>query len=712
MDVKSRRLSFLLGGVVAALLLLAAPAWANHGRAGAAAGIHPVQARFDHRFYGVVPSARAGGHHQNRPTASEFSFLFDLGGNLNYSGGPVMQTNTTYAIYWEPSGYSGGSPVGDFNFNYQTLIDQFLADVANPSEQNSGNDVYSVDTQYYGPTGANIENASSFSSSTNVALDTDPLPADQCSSEYAGSGVTVAGCVTDAQIQAEVANIIAAHGWTPGPNALFFVFTPRNLGSCFDTSSGQCAFTYYCAYHSDFTDSSGGEVLYANQPYTETEGIGAPGVCASGQYPNGAPAADSTINVVSHEHNEAITDPLGSAWYDSSGYEIGDKCAWNFGSPLGSTSYGEYNQVINGDYYYLQQEWSNASSACALEYGAGSTPSLSLNLSPSSFAAGQGATGYVSIPSAASADTIVSLSSTGSGSLSSTTVTIPQGSRISSSFTYNNTKAQITKVTATATGYNPASQSETTTAGPATNIKIAPTSASLGFGGTQMFSAAGTDQYGNAATMSSSTWTVTPSTIGSLSRSTGITTTFTGSAQGVGTVTATIATPNGGTASASASVTVNPVADPIINGGFETGSLSGWSKSGVFAAENPVGTSGGYSCYAGAWCARLGSTTPTNGSSNIYQAFLAPTGSSSVSFYYEVVCPDAVQYDWATATLTDMTTSTTSTILPRTCNLNATWAKVSAAITPGHRYMLTLTSHDDGNSANPTYTLFDGVSGQ
>jgi hypothetical protein len=39
---------------------------------------------------------------------------------------------------------------------------------------------------------------------------------------------------------------------------------------------------------------------------------------------------------VSHEHNEAITDPLGNAWYDLVGYENIDKCAWNFGSQLGA----------------------------------------------------------------------------------------------------------------------------------------------------------------------------------------------------------------------------------------------------------------------------------------------------------------------------------------------------------------------------------------
>ena len=35
---------------------------------------------------------------------------------------------------------------------------------------------------------------------------------------------------------------------------------------------------------------------------------------------------------------------------------------------VGSTTYGKYNQVIANVKYYVQQEWSNASHACALTY--------------------------------------------------------------------------------------------------------------------------------------------------------------------------------------------------------------------------------------------------------------------------------------------------------------------------------------------------------
>src|SRR4029077_16158279 len=122
-----------------------------------------------------------------------------------------------------------------------------------------------------------------------------------------------------------------------------------------------------------------GAAIYANQPYAKHAG------CDEGQYPNGNDS-DPTINVVSHEHNEAITDPKLNAWYDAQGQEIGDKCAWTFGSVSGPNG-GEYNQTINNHHYFLQEEWSNNGSACLQTYGGGggggNTPQI-VSFSPSS----------------------------------------------------------------------------------------------------------------------------------------------------------------------------------------------------------------------------------------------------------------------------------------------------------------------------------------
>ncbi len=118
------------------------------------------------------------------------------------------------------------------------------------------------------------------------------------------------------------------------------------------------------------TTATSGSLIYANQPYAAHAG------CDTGERPNGDDA-DATINVTSHEHREAINDPLLNAWWDTdTGEEGSDKCAWDFGSPINGPSGAHYNQTINGHNYYLQQEWSNdpAAHGCLLLYGGGPPP--------------------------------------------------------------------------------------------------------------------------------------------------------------------------------------------------------------------------------------------------------------------------------------------------------------------------------------------------
>jgi hypothetical protein len=168
--------------------------------------------------------------------------------------------------------------------------------------------------------------------------------------------------------------------------AEYFLFTPPGLASCSSATTlaqGGCydplGFSGFCAYHS-FIGSGTSAVLYANQPYADLAG------CSSGQSPNGNPA-DSVLNVVSHEHNETITDPRGTGWWDSSGNENGDKCAWTFGSAAGSNSHGQFNQVINGHGYWLQQEWSNRLSGC-VQRNTFAQPTASFTYSPAAPAHG------------------------------------------------------------------------------------------------------------------------------------------------------------------------------------------------------------------------------------------------------------------------------------------------------------------------------------
>src|SRR5579872_6522382 len=253
----------------------------------------------NHAALGIVPAwaqhdARRGGG----------------GSQLVYHNGPVMHVNKVYGIFWVPAGYSISS-------DYQSLIDRFFTDVSADSGKTSN--VYFSDTQYYDTSGP-IAYSSTYGGSI---VDTNPLPASGCRDSY------TAVCLTDGQLQNEIQNVVRNYGWPTGGSTEYFLFTAKGIGSCVGSS---CAFSYYCAYHS-WLGSGSSEILYANMPYADT----VPAACDAGFHPNNSDA-DATINVTSHEHNETITDPNGNAWYDRRGYENGDKCAWKFGTELGSTA--------------------------------------------------------------------------------------------------------------------------------------------------------------------------------------------------------------------------------------------------------------------------------------------------------------------------------------------------------------------------------------
>lgn len=307
-----------------ALLLAAASIILGAGVAAASPPSPDDPAGRDNDILGIVPTQAAAHANPHRGGS---------GPNLVYHGGKVLRTNRTVAIYW--------GPAGGFASGYDTVINGYFHDVATAS--GSSTNVYSVLNQYYDGSGS-ISYSSAFD---GAVYDTSGYPTSGCSDNVSATSI----CLTDSQIRAEVAKVVSS----PDANTTYFVFTGRGVGSCY--SAGSCAFSQYCAYHSNVS-VKGVTVQYANQPYTDT----VPAACDAGYYPNGRETeADPTINVVSHEHRESINDPLGNAWYDNRGYEGSDKCAWNFGAVTGSS-----NQTINGHSYIVQQEWSNAISGCAL----------------------------------------------------------------------------------------------------------------------------------------------------------------------------------------------------------------------------------------------------------------------------------------------------------------------------------------------------------
>ena len=236
----------------------------------------------------------------------------------------MLLTNKTVAIYWSPSNAIGSGS------SYSSLINQYFGDVAAASGT-SGN-VYAVLNQYYNGANAHITYNSTF---TGAVYDSQPYPASGCSDSVSQTTT----CLSDAQLRAEIQRLYSSGTIQADSNTTYFVFTDKNIGSCYSSSS--CAFSQYCAYHSNVALGST-TVQYANQPYADT----VTSACDAGYRPNNNDA-DATINVTSHEHRESINDPLGNAWYDRRGYEGSDKCAWNFGTVAADRA----NQTINGHRY-------------------------------------------------------------------------------------------------------------------------------------------------------------------------------------------------------------------------------------------------------------------------------------------------------------------------------------------------------------------------
>ncbi len=250
-----------------------------------------------------------------------------------------------------------------FDASYENVINQYFTDVAAASGRTDN--VYSVATQYYdNPGSVHIQYQSTFGGSY---IDHDPLPASGCT-----DGLDPY-CLTDQQLEDEIQTVLTAKGWQGGLDHVFFLMTPNGVGSCFDALTNQCSTNAFCAYHSAFTDSNSEDVIYANEPYEGPY----PGCTGDTQgFPQDTDA-DTTVNTISHEHNESITDPLGNAWIAGDGSEESDLCAYGFGTQT-NPGLSAYNQVINNNHYDLQEEWSNA----AVPFPGGCVQSLGGPTSP------------------------------------------------------------------------------------------------------------------------------------------------------------------------------------------------------------------------------------------------------------------------------------------------------------------------------------------
>src|SRR5579862_2875499 len=278
--------------------------------------------------------------------------------NVDYNGGPIMPSNTDYMVLWSPKGLSAYPP------EYVDGIEQYFRDLSHDSGGNQNTD--SVATQYNDAPGDSVHYAVTFG---GAILDTDPYPASKCPVNG-----KVIECLTDHQIQVELEKVVSEHHLTRDLTHEYFLMTPPHVEGCFSDnpnssppfggcSAGEDPFklAFFCAYHENTSISP--MMFYADDPFV----TGNPG-CDDGNHPNG-PSDGALEGGLSHEHNESITDPIpNDAWTNgfgaNHGSEVGDQCGGEMGKPLGTHNGAKYNQVINGHFYWYQEEWSDLGHRC------------------------------------------------------------------------------------------------------------------------------------------------------------------------------------------------------------------------------------------------------------------------------------------------------------------------------------------------------------
>ncbi|MCE5231952.1 MAG: hypothetical protein ABFC67_11775 [Mizugakiibacter sp.] len=262
------------------------------------------------------------------PFAHPSAFAKSTGGakttnnGIVYHGGPVMlgTTNVYYIWYGNWSGNTAG-----------TIL-------TNLAQSMGGSPYFNINTTYYDGSNTHVSNAVNYVKATN-------------------DNYSLGTALGDADIQTIVSNAISSGALPKDTNAVYFVLTSADVNE----TSGFC--TQYCGWHTH------GSILGSDIKYSF---IGNPDRCPSScaaqtTSPNGNAGADGMASIISHELEEAVTDPDLNAWYDRRGQENADKCAWTFGTEYTVANGSKANMNLGGMDYLIQQNWVNAGGGyCAL----------------------------------------------------------------------------------------------------------------------------------------------------------------------------------------------------------------------------------------------------------------------------------------------------------------------------------------------------------
>jgi len=229
--------------------------------------------------------------------------------NMTLHGGGIMVNSDITPIFWGTK-WANGTFLGD---------------------KKSG-----LESFYTGYNGSNYAKASDEYSGTNGQVG--PSLTLRNSIVDTSGGISKAPSTTT--ILSEVAKVIG----NPVANGYYPVYTDLPRGNA-----------GYCAWHSWGTI---GNVPVQFAFFFNLDGDGGcDPVDGSGLHSQGLAAL---ANVSAHELSEARTDPRGTGWFDNSGAENGDKCAWTFNVPLVTFS--------NGSKWKVQGEWSNAAYTAGTGY--------------------------------------------------------------------------------------------------------------------------------------------------------------------------------------------------------------------------------------------------------------------------------------------------------------------------------------------------------
>jgi PKD repeat protein len=325
-------------------------------------------------------------------------------------------------LFWMPAGHNIPSA-------YRSGLNTWLNQIA--FYDYSVSTPFSVDQQFYDNSGSGgtkrfvpygITNGGSL-------IDTDPYPTKGCSDD------SMPICINDTQIQTEIKKYVGAHSLPTGPGTEYFLFTPNNVGSCFDSGSTSCAYTAYCGYHGFIgTGGSSTEILYANMPWAyNVNGCDVNDAFGTG-YPN-ADGIDPVVGIWSHEASETMTDPNLNAWYQDSGtdagFEDGDKCAYVYGTGgygsltgLSNNGLGYYNYTLEStDQYLMQEEWDQRLKNCSHNL-TDTQPVVSITPTTAVHAHATTFTAHVTLPSGVTVSTVNWNFGDGTAATTTTTTTI------------------------------------------------------------------------------------------------------------------------------------------------------------------------------------------------------------------------------------------------------------------------------------------------